>query len=194
MCGRYQFTAVESESVRRILRAVEQQYGAGAWQPGEVFPSAPAPVLIQTESGAAVRLALWGFPGGQRGLIINARAETAEQRPMFRGLVSTGRCVVPTSGFYEWDAARHKYLFRLPGSEVVYLAGLWEQTEEESHFTILTTAPNASVADVHDRMPLVLPPEAVRPWLSDQAAARRLLHAEPPLLHSAAESGQLRMW
>ncbi len=194
MCGRYQFTAVENESIRRILQAVEQQYGAGAWQPGEVFPSAPAPVLIQTESGAAARLALWGFPGGQRGLIINARAETAEQRPMFRGLVSTGRCVVPTSGFYEWDAARHKYLFRLPGSEAVYLAGLWEQTEEEAHFTILTTAPNASVADVHDRMPLVLPPEAVRPWLSDEAAARRLLHAEPPPLHSTAESGQLRMW
>ena len=194
MCGRYQFTAVENESIRRILQAVEQQYGPGAWQPGAVFPSAPAPELVQTESGEAARQALWGFPGGQRALNINASAEPADQRHMFRGLVSTGRCVVPTSGFYEWDAARHKYLFRLPGSEAVYLAGLWEQTEEEAHFTLLTPAPHASVADAPARKPLVRAPEADPPELADEAAARRLLHAEPPPLHSTAESGQLRMW
>lgn len=194
MCGRYQFTAVENEGLRRILNALEQHYGPETWQPGEVFPSTPAPILVEAGGRVAARLARWGFPGGQRGLVINARAETAEQRPMFRDLISSGRCVVPTSGFYEWDAARHKYLFRMPGSEAVYLAGLWEQTEDEAHFTILTTAPNASVAEVHDRMPLVLPPQQVRAWLTDEAAARAMLHAEPPLLHSAAESGQLRMW
>ena len=190
MCGRYQFTAVENESIRRILQAVEQQYGPGAWQPGEVFPSAPAPVLVQTESGVAARLALWGFPGGQRGLIINARAETAEQRPMFRGLVSTGRCVVPTSGFYEWDAARHKYLFQLPGSALLYLAGLYDYVDGQGRYVILTTAPNASMAPIHDRMPLVLQREQIRPWLADTEAALALLDTAPPLLDRVSADGQ----
>ena len=75
---------------------------------------------------------------------------------MYKRQVLARRCVVPTTGFYEWDAARHKYLFQLPGSALLYLAGLYDYVDSQGRYVILTTAPNASMAPIHDRMPLVL--------------------------------------
>ena len=76
----------------------------------------------------------------------------------------------------------------------VYLAGLYTEEGQIRHFAVLTTAPNASVRDIHDRMPLVLTQEQVRPWLMDTDFALRFLQKVPPLLEHTCEDGQLSFW
>jgi putative SOS response-associated peptidase YedK len=122
--------------------------------------------------------------------IINARAETVTEKPMFRRSVAFQRCVIPATGFYEWDSAKHKYFFQMPG-QPIYLAGIYDTINGVNCFIILTTAPNDSVAPIHDRMPLLLSHEQVRPWLVDAGAALELLCSRPPLLLRTSCDGQL---
>ena len=122
------------------------------------------------------------------------RAETAEERPMFRDGVAARRCVVPATGFYEWDADKRRYLFRMPARTELYMAALYGVFGGEARYCILTTQANASVAPVHHRMPLVLRAQEVRPWLEDEQTARRLLHETPPELERRETDGQLRLW
>ena len=89
---------------------------------------------------------------------------------MFRRSIAFQRCVIPATGFYEWDAAKHKYFFQMPG-QPIYLAGIYDTISGVNCFIILTTEPNDSVAPIHDRMPLLLSHEQVRPWLVDAGAA-----------------------
>ena len=115
-------------------------------------------MLLNREGGRLADLFRWGFPNFYRkGVIINARAETAEDKPTFRPCLEAGRCVIPSAGFYEWDADKRKIRFYQPG-HALYMAGLYRVYEGKPCYVILTTAANPSVADVHDRMPLVLLP------------------------------------
>ena len=133
----------------------------------------------------------WGLPGFRgRQQIINARAETVTEKPMLRRSIAFQRCVIPATGFYEWDAAKHKYFFQMPG-QPLYLAGIYDNISGVNCFIILTTEPNDSVAPIHDRMPLLLSHEQVRPWLVDAGAALELLCSRPPLLLRTSCDGQL---
>ena len=107
---------------------------------------------------------------------------------MFRESLLTSRCVVPTTGFYEWNKQKEKFLFQYPDSTVVYLAGIWREFDGKRRYTILTTEPNQSVAAVHNRMPVLLAKEQVRPWLMDTSAALGFLHdKQPELVGQAAD-------
>ncbi|WP_101909080.1 SOS response-associated peptidase [Marasmitruncus massiliensis] len=183
MCGRYQFTAEESQDIRNIIAEVERKCGVTGMKTGEVYPTNLVPVLLPSGSDIVPELLSWGFPNFRnKGVIINARAETAQEKPMFKRCLSERRCVIPTTGFYEWDTTKKKYLFRLPEAPELYLAGLYNDFAGEQRFTILTTAANTSIADVHNRMPLVLPKEDVSLWLQNTAAAVLILNREPPML------------
>ncbi len=188
MCSRYQFLPGSSNLLQTIAAR------AGGWSGGEVSPGTDSPVLVA--EGAKIRVCLqnWGIPviNGKRA--INARAETVCERPLFQASILHHRCVVPTTGFYEWDGQKHRYLFRLAQQPAVYLAGLYTEEGQIRHFAVLTTAPNASVRDIHDRMPLVLTQEQVRPWLMDTDFALRFLQKVPPLLEHTCEDGQLSFW
>ncbi|MDO5601331.1 MAG: SOS response-associated peptidase [Oscillospiraceae bacterium] len=188
MCGRYQFTEPENARLRRVIRALKDK--GEDWQPGDIFPSGKAPVLVAAEGRVYARVMKWGMPGVQR-LIFNARAETAIKRPMFRSSFFSRRCVAPSTGFYEWDGAKRQYLFRMGKSDAVYLAGLYDRYDGEDCFVILTTQPNASVDEIHDRMPLVLEEKDVRGWLTEEETAKRLLEGRPPFLQRAVTDGQL---
>lgn len=191
MCGRYQFTNISCEEIRWITRAIDSRYGPGAWQPGEIAPSMAAPVLVQGGGGQIRPVLLqWGYPVRER-LVINARVETAAQKPLFREGVKRRRCVVPCTGFFEWDAARRRYLFSLPGETVLHMAGLYR---EDGRYCILTTAANASMEPVHDRMPQVLRDGQWETWLRDADSTARLLTTPPPALEAAEEDGQLCLW
>ena len=120
MCGRYQFTAEQCAEILQIIQEVARRHGTGAWTPGEIRPTATAPVLISSvEEGIHPELQSWGYkmPGN---LVINARAETVADKPMFRTSVASQRCVIPSTGFYEWDAQKRKYRFNLPGENALY--------------------------------------------------------------------------
>ena len=193
MCGRYQFTAEQSAEIRRIAQEIQRKYGDNAWTPGEIRPTATAPVLLRGQSGVRPELRHWGCQL-HNSLVINARAETAEEKPLFRDSVANGRCVVPSTGFYEWDSGKRKYLFTLPGSDALYMAGLWSVRDGLPCFCVLTTEANASMREVHSRMPLVLAREQVRPWLEDLSTARDILRQTPPLLEKVTADAQLCLW
>jgi putative SOS response-associated peptidase YedK len=116
--------------------------------------------------------------------MINARAETVAEKPAFRQALEKRRCIVPATGFYEWQGApgqKQPYAITFPDQPVFGFAGLWErwrpaEGEPLDTFTIVTTDANESVASIHDRMPVILSPHDADTWLSpDVAAARALL-------------------
>jgi len=189
MCGRYQFTA----ELQEIVQAVQRRCGRDAWTLGEIRPSLKAPVLVERQGGVETDLMRWGFQT-QKSLIINARSESAEEKPLFRDNVQTRRCVVPASGFYEWSTDKRKYLFRLPDAQALYMAGIYEQRQDERCYCILTTEANASVRGIHPRMPVVLRREEIDGWIMAPSAFRRMLKKIPPQLLATAEDNQTSLW
>ena len=154
MCGRYCLYEDGNEELRQILGRTE-----GEFKTGEIFPTDRAPILIQKSGVTAPQAVAWGFPGFRgKGVIINARAETVPEKAMFRRSLAAMRCVIPSSGFFEWSHSgpKTKYRFNLPGSGIVYMAGLYQDFAGERRFVILTTAANDSMIEVHTRMPVVL--------------------------------------
>jgi len=161
---------------------------------GEVFPTNIAPVI--TRDGAAdigVYGYKWGFPHWKgAGVIINARAETALERKMFCKPLLERRCVIPSSGFFEWSRAtgnnkKNKYLLRRPGERILYMAGMVNifrdaSGSEYSAFVILTTAANDSVAPIHDRMPVILAQDERDYWLNDNKFMEHALYRPGPEL------------
>jgi putative SOS response-associated peptidase YedK len=104
---------------------------------------------------------------------INARSETAEEKPSFRNAFRKRRCVVPASGFFEWQGEPGKkqaYAITAEDQPLFGMAGLWESWnspfgETIETYTILTTEANAQMAAIHDRMPVILPAAGVQSWL-----------------------------
>ena len=193
MCGRYQFSDEQLDEIREIARAIDRKDGAGAGVSGEITPAMRAPVLLSQQERIVPELLTWGFQG-PKSLIINARAETLPERPMFRGSFQDRRCIIPASAFFEWSEDKRKYLFTLPDGSALYMAGLYEEHKGVSRFTIITTEANASVRDIHHRMPVVLQREAIKPWLFDGSAAKEILREVPPELEREEASPQLRLW
>ena len=181
MCGRYTGNDSESEEMWNIYKKTKTLYSDVQLSRGEIFPSNTVPVLHGTELQPFP--AKWGYPGYQgRGVIINARAETAAEKYSFKDSILNRRCVIPTTGYIEWDANKVRYRFNLPGTRMLYLGGFYKQFPDGIRFVILTTAPNESVADVHDRMPLIIMPEYMEMWINDTGSALNYLHAQMPAL------------
>ena len=125
----------------------------------------------------------WGFPGFDKGkLLINARAESVKTRPTFADSFASRRCVLPAAGFYEWDRKKEKVTFRLGDKPILYLAGIYRPYGAEKRFVVLTREANESMRPVHDRMPLILSKEEVRPWVGNMEEAGGILTKELPQL------------
>jgi putative SOS response-associated peptidase YedK len=111
---------------------------------------------------------------------INAMAETVDTKPVFREAFQRRRCIVPVDNFYEWKKLGPKekqpYAIGLEGGGLMALAGLWEtwrsraDNETIRTFTIVTTTPNELCADLHNRMPVILPPDTWSTWLGEEPA------------------------
>lgn len=197
MCGRYQFDA-DAPAFGKIVRGLRE--AGGTFCSGEVFPTDRAPVLLARDGAVRPAAFVWGFPNPHgKGAVINARAETAGMRPMFREALRIRRCAVPTSGFYEWShdgSPRRKYRFRAAHADSLYLAGLYQYFDGAGHFVVLTTAADASMQDVHDRMPVVLRQAEIRPWLLDNDSVFPILEREHPALTREAqqEDTEICLW
>lgn len=161
---------------------------------GDACPGRMLPVFRLENQRVQTMQMVWGFPGGQSGRVINARCETAAEKPMFRACLAGRRCVIPTAGFYEWDADGRQFLFEPPVEGALYLAGLYDIRAGEPCFCVLTTAANQSMAPVHDRMPLILDRVQAGAWLRDSGRVPSLLAAVPPLLTRTALDGQLGLF
>ena len=123
----------------------------------------------------------WGFSA--QSLIINARVETAAVKPMFKDAWKSHRCVVPASHYYEWehivanDGKKHtgdKYLIQPRSSEITWLCGLYRFENDMPVYVILTREPNAEIAAIHDRMPLVIAEQDVAEWIHPDGNAEEI--------------------
>jgi putative SOS response-associated peptidase YedK len=119
-----------------------------------------------------------------RFLTSSAMAETVDSKPVFREAFKRRRCLVPIEAFYEWKKLGPKekqpYAIALADPSIMALAGLWETwrspaQETVRSFTIITTTPNELCAPIHNRMPVILPPEAWSEWLGEEAAEEAML-------------------
>lgn len=191
MCGRFALAATGEEV-------------AAHYQLAEVPFIAPRFNIAPTQPVAAVRLDLGGarqLTHFQWGLIpswskdpsmgsklINARAETASEKPAFRAAFKRRRCLIPATGFYEWQAVgkgKQPMYIHGAGGGLLSLAGLWEiwhapDGGELATCTILTTSPNDLMEPIHNRMPLILDPGDYDMWLDPSTEVDQLNHLLRP--------------
>jgi putative SOS response-associated peptidase YedK len=192
VCGRYRLS--------RRKQIIEEHFdsvsGEEVWVPRyNVAPTQPVPVIRQHPKEPVRKLSLmrWGLipswakdPSGSASMI-NARSETANTKPAFRDALKSRRCLIPADAFYEWTRAgktKQPYCFEVNEGELFAFAGIWDCWKDPSgqwvkSCSILTTTPNAVTSSVHDRMPVILDPDAYDLWLdpgmNDVSAASDLL-------------------
>lgn len=182
MCGRYVLTkpskviAEHFELFEPPVDPMSPRYNAA--------PTERLPVVRRHPDGRRRLDELrWGFQleprtkdSPRRGPLINARSETVDEKPTFREAFQRRRCLVPSDGFYEWQkqGAKKKsqpFWIGFEDRRLFAFAALWERDS----FTILTTGPNALVAPLHDRMPVILDPAAYPRWLDPTLTRREAL-------------------
>lgn len=162
MCSRFHLNLYG----KKILQEFPgyRDFKEGDFRPGDISP---------VFKGDFERLTLafmhWGFHSpGRKETVFNARAESAEEKVMFRDSLISRRCAVPASWFYEWNRNKEKIKFeRKEGNSLLYLAGIWRREEGGEYFTILTTEANTSMKSTHDRMPLLLKKEEIPVWIGE---------------------------
>jgi putative SOS response-associated peptidase YedK len=201
MCGRYALT-----SPPEVVAAVFGLAEVPRLEPRRnVAPTEDAPVIRADASGVRRLDELrWGLvpfwaegpPEGRP--VINARCESAAEAPMFRAAYRHRRCLVPITGFYEWQPTggrrKQAYLIRRKDGTPFALAGLWERWrpkggEPVESFTILTRDANDLVRPIHDRMPVIVAPEQYGLWLDPAVEdPERISTAIPPAPESAMEA------
>jgi putative SOS response-associated peptidase YedK len=176
MCGRYLLT-----SPGNLIQVLFQLDEAPTLTPRfNAAPSQHMPVIRVVDDARCCDLLQWGLvpfwakdPSIAHKLI-NARCETAAQKPSFRDAMKTKRCLVPADGFYEWQptgqgARKQPWVFRMADEAPFAMAGLWAQCVIEDvewqTFTILTTRSNTLVAPIHRRMPVIVDPKDFDVWL-----------------------------
>lgn len=183
MCGRYQFTGEDRDERVAAILAMLEKSSPGQYSLGEIVPGTAAPGVVARGNRLLPVPAVFGFTGREDRLLYNARSETAAEKPSFREALRSARIVLPADCFFERDRETgESWRFRAPGLSTLYLGGLYRLEGSELRFVILTRAANGDVAPVHHRMPFILGPEAVRPWLTREAAALELLRGDPPRL------------
>jgi putative SOS response-associated peptidase YedK len=179
MCGRYVIISTP-EAIRALFGYAEQPNFPPRYN---VAPTQPIPIVRLVDGKRCFALMRWGlmpswvkdpkaFP-----LLLNARGESVLEKPAFRNAIRRRRCLIPTDGFYEWQAGTPKrpYFVRAkPGTDSaappLAFAGLWEtwtgpNGEEIDTAAIVTTSANAMLSAIHDRMPVFVPPQAFDRWL-----------------------------
>jgi len=179
MCGRFTQSA-PWEKVKKEFAAKTPE--SNLFTPRyNIAPAQIVPIVRDAESERIISTLKWGLvPSWSKDAdignrMINARAETLTEKPSFREAFAKRRCLIPTSGFYEWaktdSGKKQPFYFYLKEKDVFGFAGLWEEwIDKESGelletFTIITTEANACLKPVHDRMPVIVKATNYDEWL-----------------------------
>lgn len=188
MCCRY--WTDESPELRPIVEEMNRSPLMRKWQDkakvksyGEIFPTDVVPVIAPNRSGLRTVYPMkWGYSG--KSLLMNARSETAAEKPTFRDDWARHRCIVPASWYFEWehypgsDGKKHtgdKYMIHPKDSAVTWLCGLYRIENGLPVFVILTREPGEALRFLHDRMPLIMPEELVTEWIRPDRKPEELL-------------------
>ena len=167
---------------------------------GDITPGT-SPIIITKQTNLAVndnnniemQKMLCGIPSKEGKLIINARAESVLEKPLFHDGIRNNRCVIPAVSFYEWDKNKIKVTFSKSDNTIFYLAGFYLIKEGKNHFVILTTQANESVIATHHRMPLFFEANQVRDWIFSKTP-EQYLKLQMPELVSSQVCRQLTLW
>jgi putative SOS response-associated peptidase YedK len=183
MCGRYTSTAAFDELALRFGITVESGTNEELTARYNVAPSQAIPIITASDKGRRLRMAKWGFRpawgNDSKPAPINARAEMIAMSRLFGAAVRDGRCLVPATGFYEWQLVRGQkrkqpYLVRLKGGAPFAFAGLWTPpvaADMPPTCAIITTDANELLAPIHPRMPVILDPADEALWLDPGCVA-----------------------
>jgi len=184
MCGRYVIEdGEEAVEMRRIFDKLERYYSDTKefknLKKGEIFPTYTVPIIIPEKNlNVDIVPMQWGFkPPKQNGrVLINARSESAFEKPTFREPIRNNRCIIPANGFFEWqklpDGKKQKYLIQSAASRTLYFAGMYDKKidfatkRELVHFVILTRESRGMIRSIHDRMPVTVAKCDILKWLN----------------------------
>ena len=199
MCGRYYVDDDTAKEIEKLVKQVDERMKQKSekihLKPKDIYPSEVAPVISADNNVLCCKWLRWGFPGfNGKQLIFNARSESALEKKMFKESVEHRRVVVPATWFYEWNRNKEKNIFYLEGQPVLYMAGLYNRYQKEECYVILTTAANASMMPVHDRMPLLLDRDDIGKWLFEDQLTEDFLQKTPPLLERRADYEQMSLF
>jgi putative SOS response-associated peptidase YedK len=201
MCGRYTVTSAP-EAIRALFGYSEQPNFPPRYN---VAPTQPIAIVRLIDGKRQFALVRWGLlPSWVKDpknftLLINARGESVAEKPAFRAAMKRRRCLIPADGFYEWKATgarKQPHYVRAKSGEPLAFAGLWEtwtgpNGEELETAAIVTTRANKMLASLHERMPVIVPPNAFDLWLDcanvDAETATALIAPAPEALLEAYE-------
>ena len=173
MCGRYRLDA-DQRDMEEIIRALNRrEEKLGADKPvktsGDLHPGDRVPALCRGRSGGIGAFAMeWGYRLEDGRRLINARLETATQKPTFRDGMQSRRCLMPMSAYYEWErrgSDRVKYRISPKADGLSCLAGIYRLEEDGPRFAVLTMEAADELAFIHDRMPVLVPYACREAWL-----------------------------
>ena len=180
MCGRFTLTYDQRQRLAAELGVNVEEINDADYRPRwNIAPTDPHWIVRMRYEERAILPAKWGLvnfwakDAKRAAMQINARAETLSKSNAFREAFAQRRCIVPADGFYEWEgagAARRPIWFHREDGGLLYFAGLYESWQPQPEqwqrtFTIVTTEPNALMAPIHNRMPVILPAGVVDEWL-----------------------------
>jgi putative SOS response-associated peptidase YedK len=177
MCGRYRLSRSKELLAEHFNVEPDDD-----WEPRyNIAPTQNVPVIRQHPDrpkrwGSQIRWGLipaWAKDASIGFKMINARAETVATKPAYRDVLRKRRCLIPADGFYEWakdGRAKTPFCFTMADNSTFAFAGIWDswrnpQGQTVETCSIITTTPNALLADIHDRMPVILPDDAYDLWL-----------------------------
>lgn len=157
MCGRFTQTKTREEVLEQLAQIELPPLFHGRYN---VAPTQKVAVIRQKNPQQAEEC-IWGFENPRSSsVVINARSETLSERPMFKNLLCTNRCLIVSDGFFEWEE-KQPYYFQALEKELFGFAGLWKN----GRCVIITRAADKNMQGIHDRMPVILPPAQWKDWL-----------------------------
>ena len=191
MCTRF-YVEPDTEEIREIIAEVQRSQLSGKFikagnailTSGEIRPTNVVPVIAPSRAGRRTAFPMkWGFQIPGRSLLVNARVETAAEKPTFKEAWEKHRCIVPASWYFEWEHFQgpdgkdvsQKYMIQPKGSTMTWLCGLYRIEQGLPVFVILTREPGEEIRFIHDRMPLILPERCIDDWIRPETKPEALL-------------------
>ena len=190
MCGMFYIEADDMTiEVVKVLESINREK-LNKHASRDVKPTDYAPVI--TVQGVSAMQ--WGFTLPDRKIpIINARSETAAQKPLFAPSLQQRRCLLPASGYYEWDRSKNKYT--IGRGSPIFIAGIYRPEDDRvTRICILTQSPTVSLSHIHDRMPVILHEEAAEKWLMGSLQPNNLHQYIPQGIVGHTHAAQISMF
>ncbi|WP_296876922.1 SOS response-associated peptidase [Thomasclavelia sp.] len=165
MCSRY---FLELKMLMELEEKIGYNFGLDLLSAKDFYPSDQIPFFIIKDKQLVAKLGTWGYRVLENKLIINARQETLFEKKLFKEDVLNHRCIIPASGFYEWDQHKHRFTFKNDNQKLMFMAGLYRNNGNNQEVTIVTTNASGVMEGIHSRMPLIFNQKQMQQWLNNE--------------------------